>query len=63
MTAQPIEVGDLVLTASRRTARVVRLDEARGEATVERLDDGERVTFRFSWLLRTNVCTTTGGDE
>lgn len=40
----------LVLTATKRAAVVVRLDGKADEATVRRLDDGALVSFRTSLL-------------
>ncbi len=49
-TARELEPGDLVLTVTRRAARVVRVDRNLHEAIVERLDDRERACFRMNHL-------------
>jgi hypothetical protein len=45
-------MGAPVRTPSGRPAVVVAINEERREATVLRLDDGERVSFRWSLLVR-----------
>lgn len=48
-----LQPGELVLTlGTKQAARVVRVDEKAGEATVRRCHDAELLTLRFAWLKR-----------
>jgi hypothetical protein len=49
---QPIDVGHVVRTPSGRLAQVVRIDLQLQEATLQRLDDGQLLTLRVTWLRR-----------